>query len=235
MQPQYPGQGPGPQWGYPPPSSPYPPPPPPKKQPGVLAAIGAIAVMCVVCMVIGRFSPPPPAPAPSPAPGATPAPTIPMAPAAPTPTPANPTPAPPAPSAPPAAQPVAPEVPAAPPAPADTRQFITGTCADTARLFGLGTRLSELQQNALWDASYEGRWVRWRVRVKEVSSTFGQLQLQFKCPRSRALSYDGFAHFDREHRNALTQLETGSTVTLVGRLADHGQLLGLSLDDGALE
>ena len=217
MQPQYPG----PQWGHP--QNPYPqnpyPPPPPKKQPGVLAAIGAIIAMCVICVAVGKLSPPPsPAPATQPAPmGASPSPAAAPVTAAAVPS-AAPSPA----AAPAAAQ-------------ADGRQFITSSCADAARLFGLGTRLSELQQNALWDSDYEGRWVRWPVRVTEIGSTFGQLQLHFKCPRSRAISSDGIAQFDDAQRGALMQIEMGSTVTLVARLTDHGPLLGLSLDDATLE
>lgn len=221
MQPQYPG----PQWGYP--QNQFPPQPPPKKQPGVLAAIGAIIAMCVICVLVGKLAPPPPtSPAAAPAsPGTA---------AAPTPAPvAAPSAAPG--SAAPTAEPTTPAAPAAAPAPADGRQFVASSCADVARLFGLGTRLSELQQNALWDSSFEGRWVRWPVRVTEVGSTFGQLQLSFKCPRSRAISSDGIAQFDDAQRDTLMRLDVGSTVTLVARLVDHGQLLGLSLDDGALE
>jgi hypothetical protein len=114
----------------------------------------------------------------------------------------------------------------------DGRQFIPQTCAEVSHLFGAQSELSELQQEETW-RQYDGRWVRWRVKVVEVGETLGTLQLQFKCTREVLVS-DGIASFEDDQRARLLAVRTGRTIEIVARLEDHGRLLGLSLRDASI-
>ena len=233
MQQQPPGWGPPqgygppgyPPQGYPPPGYPPPTPTPPrKKTPVALIAVGALVGVCGVCTVIGALVPKPPAPPPTPttttqAVAPDPAPT-PSAPSVPNPPTAQNPPTPPA-----APQAVAPTE-------QDGRQFIPQTCAEVSHLFGAQSELSELQQEETW-RQYDGRWVRWRVKVVEVGETLGTLQLQFKCTREVLVS-DGIASFEDDQRARLLAVRTGRTIEIVARLEDHGRLLGLSLRDASI-
>ena len=111
---------------------------------------------------------------------------------------------------------------------------MTDTCARVAHLFGPQSRMTDLQQEELW-RRYDQRWVRWRVRVGEISNgALGGLQMQFKCS-GEALIADGSAFFPDSARERLLRIHPDEVVTLVAQLKDHGQILGLSLDDASLE
>lgn len=112
------------------------------------------------------------------------------------------------------------------------RQYVTQTCADVAHLFGSQSRMSDLQQTELW-RQYDGKWARWSVTAGEVSETFGQLQVQFKCG-TESLLFDGHAYFGDDQRARLLGVQPGATIQIEGRLEDHGRLLGLSLRDATL-
>lgn len=215
MQQPPPPPGWGPQ-GYPPPGYPppqYAPPPPPKKTNVVALIVGAITVICVACMVIGALLPKPPTVS-----------TV-------TPSSTAPTPTPTAPSGTPGATPPTAD-PAQPANPHPDRTYVTETCAQVSHTFGAQSELSDLQQEELW-RQYDGKWVRWRVKVGDVSETLGQLQMQFKCGRE-ALILDGTALFDDDQRARLLAVRTGSTVEIEAQLSDHGRVLGLSLSDATI-
>lgn len=116
--------------------------------------------------------------------------------------------------------------------PAPARQYVSETCAEVAHRFGARSRLSELQQTELW-RQYDDKWVRWQVTAGEVGETFGQLQVQFRCG-SESLIFDGHAYFAAEQRSQLLQVQQGSTITIEGRLDDHGRMLGLSIRDATI-
>jgi len=117
----------------------------------------------------------------------------------------------------------------APPAP---REYVTESCSQVAHMFGPQARLTDLQQNELW-RQYDGKWVRWRVTVGDLSETFGRLQMQFRCG-TESLLFDGHAAFGDDQRPALLRIQQGSSVNIEGRLSDHGRLLGLSLQDAEI-
>lgn len=117
-------------------------------------------------------------------------------------------------------------------APSAQRQYVTQTCAEVAHLFGNQSRNSELQQDEMWRA-YDDKWVRWQVRAGNISETLGTLQMQFKCS-GESLILDGTAAFEDDQRARLLQIHEGDSVTIEGRLADHGRLLGLSLRDATI-
>ena len=112
------------------------------------------------------------------------------------------------------------------------REYVTQSCAQVAHLFGNQSRMSDLQQNELW-RQYDEKWVRWQVRVGEITETFGTLQMQFRCG-SESLLFDGHAAFDDDQRSRLLTIQPGSTVQIEGRLADHGRVLGLSIRDATI-
>ena len=116
--------------------------------------------------------------------------------------------------------------------PPSGRVYVTETCAQVAHTFGAQANLSDLQQEELW-RQYDDKWVRWRVKVGDVSETLGQLQMQFQCSRESLLA-DGFAHFDDSQRARLLAVRPGTTVEIEGRLDDHGRVLGLSLADATI-
>jgi hypothetical protein len=112
---------------------------------------------------------------------------------------------------------------------AASRQYVTQTCSEVAHMFGNRSQMTDLQQEELW-RQYDGKWVRWTVRVGEISQSFGGLSMQFKCG-TESLLFDGHARFDDAQRSRLLQITPNSTVQIEGRLDDHGRLLGLSLQD----
>lgn len=114
----------------------------------------------------------------------------------------------------------------------DQRQYVTQTCAEVAHLFGNQSRNSELQQDEMW-RQYNGKWARWTVRAGSISETFGTLQMQFKCS-GESLILDGSASFGDDQRARLLQIHEGDTVTIEGKLSDHGRLLGISLREATI-
>ena len=112
------------------------------------------------------------------------------------------------------------------------REYVTETCSQVAHNFGANAQLSQLQQDEMW-RQYNGKWVRWNVRVGEISEVLGSLQMQFKCS-TESLLFDGHAYFDNDQRAALLQIRPNTMVQIEGRLSDHGQLLGLSIRDATL-
>ena len=121
---------------------------------------------------------------------------------------------------------------ASPAANPSQRVYVTETCSAVAHMFGTQSRMTDLQQNELWRA-YDGKWVRWRVTVGDVSETFGTLQMQFKCG-TESLLFDGHARFGDDQRARLVQAQQGSTVEIEGRLSDHGRLMGMTISDAEL-
>lgn len=116
--------------------------------------------------------------------------------------------------------------------PTSQRQYITQSCSEVAHIFGMQTRMTELQQDEAW-RQYDEKWVRWQVRVGSLGETLGQLQLQFKCG-TESLLFDGHAMFDDNQRPQLLQLREGDSVTIEGRLTDHGRLMGLTISDATV-
>lgn len=204
--PQPPGWGPQgyPPQGYPPPG--YPPqyaPPPPPKKTSALVI--AVGGIAAMCVVCGVVG------ALMPKENRAPTSTTTSSSLTPSSTPTNP---------------------AQPANPPSGRVYVTETCAQVAHTFGAQANLSDLQQEELW-RQYDDKWVRWRVKVGDVSETLGQLQMQFQCSRESLLA-DGFAHFDDSQRARLLAVRPGTTVEIEGRLDDHGRVLGLSLADATI-
>lgn len=115
------------------------------------------------------------------------------------------------------------------------KEYVEDDCAAVANAFSVHSKLTDLQKNKLWREAYAGRWVRWTVAVNTVDEAMlgGGYQLQFKCS-PRSLVMDGHADLGADQGERLLKISKGDQVQIEGRLKDHGDFLGLSLDGARL-
>lgn len=111
-------------------------------------------------------------------------------------------------------------------APAEEVRWISDSCADVAKQWGLGSKLTELQKDDLWKrGQVEGMHFKWKLKVMSVDSTFGKLQAQLKCQNSKAFVSDMILGV--EDKDLALKLVKDETYTVHGVLSDWGNLIGL--------
>jgi hypothetical protein len=103
------------------------------------------------------------------------------------------------------------------------------TCEEVAAIFGAASTLSTLQKDEAWKGMFQGKALRWRVRITDVGETLGQLYAQAKCERSNALIQDLQLFFPDDRRAQIMQLEKQSLYEVEGVLKRYG-MLGLAAD-----
>ncbi len=122
-----------------------------------------------------------------------------------------------------------PATPAAPPPPPAEITYLGASCSDLAKQFGLKSKLTDLQKDAAWEP-YKGAHFKWDLKVVTVDTTFGQLQAQFKCKRSRAFTSDIILSIADSDKGLAIQFEKNGVYTIHGTLQNYGNFLGMSGD-----
>lgn len=111
-----------------------------------------------------------------------------------------------------------------------TPQFINETCEEMVAIFGLKSRLSDLQKDELW-RKYKGKAFKWPMWVHEVSSgLLGGYLVHYKCEHSEAFVSDVLVSYPDGNRQRVMQLNKGSLYEVQGVLKRYGELMGLSAD-----
>ena len=108
-------------------------------------------------------------------------------------------------------------------------RFIGESCDKLARMFGPGSRFSDLQKEELWK-SYQRRAFKWQLKVTEVSSdVLGGFTVQYECAfNSPSLIQDVQIKYPDEAKAAVMQLEKGGVYETKGTLEDQSTLFGMS-------
>lgn len=110
--------------------------------------------------------------------------------------------------------------------------FLTESCAQVADLFGVNSKLSDLQKDERWPA-YNGKAFKWKLQVTEVSAdTFGGYTVQYKCARgSKSFIQDIQIKYGAERKGLVIQMEKDGVYEIQGVLTGTMTLLGLVADD----
>jgi hypothetical protein len=108
---------------------------------------------------------------------------------------------------------------------------IKESCAELAKSFGPGSKLSDLQKDELWK-TFQGREFSWDLQVTEVSAgAFGGITVQFKCARnSPSLIQDLQMEFPDEAKSEALKLEKDHAYKVRGRLKHTSTLLGMTAE-----
>lgn len=120
------------------------------------------------------------------------------------------------------------------PAPAAASVIIVSeTCKAMAGIFGSDSDLTDLQKDAAWDKTANGKHFHWRMTVKTIdSSIFGGGYVgQFKCLDSDSrFGSDIILSFESRHKNLVMGFNKGDVVNIHGELKGFMSLTGLSGD-----
>lgn len=115
-----------------------------------------------------------------------------------------------------------------------TREYLTKSCPEYAKEFGLNSTYSDLQKDDRFNKMYKDKYVKWSGEVSEVSEGgFTGLTAQVKC-LSTTFTSDILIHFPDSEKEKLMSYTKGSTIKFEAKLDSWGSLLYSSLSDGKL-
>ena len=107
--------------------------------------------------------------------------------------------------------------------------WISSSCFEVAEQWGMRSKLTELQKKALWEEFRVSELhFDWPLEVVSVDTTFGKINAHFKCEGSEAFVSDVILSI-RDEKQALA-LVKGQTYSVVGRLRNWGNIVGLTGD-----
>jgi hypothetical protein len=103
---------------------------------------------------------------------------------------------------------------------------------DLDKIYNLKSKNTDLQKDELWK-HFEGKRVKWKGEVTEVSNSLGRLVLQVKMNESTFTSDIIVTLKDSQSAKAI-KLKQGDSVTFVATLDNWGTILPISMNEGEI-